>query len=298
MKKPIFIAIASIFILIVGGLIFYFFQTVYPKLQEQAEIIGEMSEIMDAQKESLEENYQNLLSEYSTYKIDSQNDSLLYLLDAEKAKVQRLLEELRTVKSTNARRIKELTKELETLRIVMRSYVAQIDSLNQANQTLRQQNREVTQKYAQATQTVSRLSQEKETLTEKVVLASKLSATGISVIPVNKKGKTEKKVKNITQITICFTITKNITAETGEKAIYVRIAKPDDDILIKNPGNLFRYENKSIPFSIRKIVEYEGEDLQTCVYWQVEEFLFSGNYRVDIFTDGNLIGSKGFVIGN
>ena len=43
-------------------------------------------------------------------------------------KVQRLLEELRTVKATDAARINELKKELATLRSVMRNYIIQIDS--------------------------------------------------------------------------------------------------------------------------------------------------------------------------
>ena len=57
------------------------------------------------------------------------NDSLIEKLDAEKVKVQRLLEELRTVKNTSSARIEELKRELTTLRGIMRHYVMQIDSL-------------------------------------------------------------------------------------------------------------------------------------------------------------------------
>ena len=45
-------------------------------------------------------------------------------------KTQRLLEELRTVKSTNATEIRRLKNELATLRKVMIGYINQIDSLN------------------------------------------------------------------------------------------------------------------------------------------------------------------------
>ena len=55
----------------------------------------------------------------------------------EQAKVQRLMEELRTVKSTNAKEIARLKKELATLRKIMRNYVIQIDSLNRANEQLK-----------------------------------------------------------------------------------------------------------------------------------------------------------------
>ena len=264
----------------------------------------EMDDLIALQEENLE-NLRNesleLLYQTDSYQINTnfRNDSLLYLLDSEKTKVKRLLEELNNVKNVNAqnlRRIIELQKELQTLRSVMRSYIVQIDSLNALNQQLKKENQEVTQKYHQASQTVSALSQEKEHLTERVNLASKLNATGISVTPVNKNGKKEKKTDKIQQLNICFTISKNVTAPTGEKNIYVRIMKPDDDVLVKNRNNVFTYENREISYSIKKVIEYEGEDISVCVYWAVEEFLYPGSYRADIFADGNLIGRQGFTL--
>lgn len=295
MKKAVIIILSVLLALLIGGFIYLYYNQ-QEKYREQQLLVSEMAEQLNEHKEELEEEYMNLVKEYDGYQVITNNDSLIYLLDAEKAKVQRLLEELRTVKSTNARRINELKKELETVRKVMRSYVVQIDSLNRLNRALQQENQVVSQKYQQATQTVTQLSQEKETLTERVVMASKLNATGISVSPVNKKGKSESKIKNVVQFVICFTIAKNITAPTGEKVIYARIMKPDDDILVKNPGNVFTYEGKNINYSIKKVIEYGGEDLDMCMYWNVDEFLYKGTYRVDLFADGNLIGSRNFTI--
>lgn len=45
-------------------------------------------------------------------------------------KTQRLLEELRTVKSSNATEIRRLKQELASLRKIMIGYINQIDSLN------------------------------------------------------------------------------------------------------------------------------------------------------------------------
>ena len=44
------------------------------------------------------------------------------------------------------------------------------------------------------------------------------------------------------------------------------------------------------------VIEYNGEEQDITVYWDVEEFLYAGNYRVDIFADGNLIGSQPFIL--
>jgi hypothetical protein len=104
-------------------------------------------------------------------------------------------------------------------------------------------------------------------------LAAQLDATGISVEPRNKRGKTAKKVKDVKKIAISFTIVKNITAKTGERTLYIRIAKPDNDILTKNASNTFPYENRNLVYSIKKYIEYTGEEQNVTVYWDVEEYL-------------------------
>ena len=93
---------------------------------------------------------------------------------------------------------------------------------------------------------------------------------------------------------INFSIVKNITAETGERTLYIRITKPDNDVLTKSSSNTFPYENRELVYSIKKYIEYNGEEQAVTVYWDVEEYLYAGTYRVDIFADGTLIGSQSF----
>lgn len=288
-KLSMLIVAIIVLALIVAGGGYY----IYHQKQE----INDITQAFDLQKETLEDEYNELSLQYEGYKFQVGNDSLVALLSTEQAKVQRLLEELRTVKATNAKRINELKKELATLRKIMRNYVIQIDSLNAANEQLKKENKEVVRKYQQASSTAAQLSKEKEKLTERVTLASKLDAAAISITPVNSRGKAVDRIKRMEQFVIKFTITKNITAPVGEKTIYVRIMKPDDDILVKNRTNVFAFEGKEINYSIKRVVEYEGEELPVVMYWDIEEFLSPGTYRVDIFADGNLIGKKSFVLG-
>jgi len=266
---------------------------IYYILYQQRQL-NDMVIQMDVQREELADEYNELSLQYEGYKFSVRNDSLVAKLEIEQMKVQRLMEELRTVKSTNAKRIGELKRELETLKTIMRGYIQQIDSLNRLNQKLTVENKEVTQKYIQATATVSQLTQEKEHLTERVSLASKLDASGIYVTGIDKKNKSTGKIEKMEQIAINFKINKNITASTGEKVIYVRIKKPDDDVLVKSRDNLFQYENKEINYSAKRTIEYDGEEVSVSIYWKIEEFLSPGTYRVDIFADGNLIGSQSF----
>ena len=242
-------------------------------------------------KEDLENQYTDFARQYDELKLTVSNDSLSVLLEQEQLKTQRLLEELRTVKSSNATEIRRLKKELASLRKVMIGYINQIDSLNRLTAQQKEIIADVTQKYNAASRQISNLSEEKKNLTKTVTLAAQLDATNISVQPTNKRGKTAKKVKDIVKFKINFSIVKNITAETGERTLYIRITKPDNDVLTKSPSNTFPYENRELVYSIKKYIEYNGEEQTVTVYWDVEEYLYAGTYRVDIFTDGTLIGS-------
>ena len=245
-------------------------------------------------KEDLENQYTDFARQYDELKLTVSNDSLSVLLEQEQLKTQRLLEELRTVKSSNATEIRRLKKELASLRKVMIGYINQIDSLNRLTAQQKEIIADVTQKYNAASRQISNLSEEKKNLTKTVTLAAQLDATNISVQPTNKRGKTAKKVKDIVKFKINFSIVKNITAETGERTLYIRITKPDNDVLTKSPSNTFPYENRELVYSIKKYIEYNGEEQTVTVYWDAEEYLYAGTYRVDIFTDGTLIGSQSF----
>ena len=285
-KLSLLVVVVVVLALIVGGSVYY--------ILHQRKQIDEMTQSFDLEKEMMEDDLNEISLQYEGYKFNVSSDSLAALLTTEQAKVQRLMEELRTVKSTNAKEISRLKKEIATLRKIMRNYVIQIDSLNRANEQLKVEKNEAVKKYQQATNTAVSLRKEKEKLTERVTLASRLDATGITVTPVNSRGKKTNRIKRMQQFVIDFKISKNITAPVGEKEIYLRIMKPNDDVLVKSRANVFPFEGKEISYSIKKLIEYEGEEIPVTVYWDIEEYLSEGTYRVDIFADGNLIGQKRF----
>lgn len=285
-KMSLLIMAVVLLVLIIAGAAYYIYH--------QKQQMTDLEQMYSLDKESLEDEFNELSLQYEGYKFNVGNDSLVGLLSTEQAKVQRLQEELRTVKATNTQEISRLKKELQTLRKIMRNYVVQIDSLDRVAKQLTVEKNEAVQKYKQASSTASSLKKEKEKLTERVTLASRLDATGISVTPVNSRGKLAKVIKKMEQFVVDFRIAKNITAPVGEKLVYVRIMKPDDDILVKSRADMFNFEGKEINYSMKKLVEYEGEDLPVTMYWNIEEFLSPGTYRVDIFVDGNLIGRKNF----
>ena len=287
-KKSLLIAAVAVLVIAIIGITYLLFT----EKKANRELVQEFQ----LDKEDLENEYSQFVQKYDELKFTVTNDSLALLLEQEQLKTQRLLEELRTVKSSNATEIRRLKKELATLRKILVGYVNQIDSLDRINKRQQQVIADVTQKYNTASQQISTLSKEKENLDKKVTLAAQLDVTNIRIEPRKKRGKVAKKVKDIVKLAISFTVVKNITAENGERTIYIRITKPDNDALTKSASNTFSYENRTLTYSIKKYIEYNGEEQNVNVFWDVEEFLYAGNYRLDIFEGGNLIGSQKFTL--
>ena len=284
------ITAATVIIIVMAFAVFYFIRRANQKEAEVAEIV----EQMNFEKEQVQKEYSNLNQEFEGYTTTIKNDSLVKLLQNQKTKVDQLLNELRITKSTNARRIAQLRQELATVRKVMILYVNQIDSLNSANKVLKTENVEVHKKYQAATETVQQLSKDKESLNQVVTRASILEITNFSMTPLNSKGKKTGRFAQTTNLQFKYTIAKNITAQAGDKVIYLRITRPDDEVLTKSPNNVFPYENKNIAYSASKNIEYTGEAKSDVIFWKVGEILPKGTYRAEFFADGNRIGSFTF----
>lgn len=287
MNKKIWIPTILVVLLLAGATAYLFIS-----LNKQKEENAAIKELAEIDKKEMENEYQQFAQQYSEMKTQINNDSIVAQLTAEQEKTQRLLSELRRVKSTDAREITRLKKELATVRAVIRSYVMEIDSLNKVNASLAQENTRVKGQYEAATRQIEGLSTEKRSLSEKVAIAAQLDATGIALVAKNKRGKSTDQITKATTLEVSFNITRNVTATSGVKDIYVRIMSPTGSLL--NGEGSFSYENRTLQYSMKRSVEYNGEETPVSLFWNVSQALQGGTYQVSIFADGNMIGSRSF----
>lgn len=288
--KSTLIAAAAVVAALVGIIAYLAYRTA--KAEEDRQQMEELQALAEMDKLEMQNEYEDFARQYQELQTQITNDSLLSQLEQEQQRVLELQEELRQTKSTNAAEILRLKKELATLREILRNYVMQIDSLNRLNQALNQENQNLRDQNQQAQEHINSLTDETKNLTEKVAIASQLDATGVSAFGKNKKGKATKKIKDVKRFQISFNISRNVTVQTGIKSIYVRIMTPTNEVLTQ--GGTFPYENRTLEYSIRKDIEYTGEEQAVTVYWDVAQTLLSGTYRADIFADGNRIGGTAF----
>ena len=289
--SKIILGVSIALILILGAFIYMQFS----KITEAENQLVELTQVMEFEKQQSIEEYEKLAMEYEEFYIETSNDSLLKLFDEEKQKVQQLLQELKTVKATNARRIKELQKELGTVRGVLKSYIYKVDSLNTVNDNLKKENYKVKKQIAEAQEIKRQLEEKTNELDAKINLASILEADEIQIKTLNKKGKVTKSLKRITNIEICFQVLRNITAERGYKTVYIRIADANGEVLTTETKT-FEFEGKELIYSAKKEIEYNGENTPVCMYYKVTNPLQTGSYSIAIFAEGNLIGTTGIVL--
>ena len=278
--------VLSIVIVLLAVVSIYLYNLLNQKEKQNLQY-QEVQQVLEEEKNSLQGELKDLMEEYESMK--STNDSMNQKLEAQQAKIKKLL----TYNASNLEKIKLYKKELVTLREIMKSYIVQIDSLNQKNQTLVAENTDVKGKLEQSRVTAKELAQQKEELSKKVQQASVLSAKNIAITALNKRSRENIKADRIAKIKVCFTVRENSIVPAGPRIVYIRIARPDELVLTSSADNLMKFQGEQVVYTEKREIEYENADIDLCIFYDVKAGeLIPGIYKVDLFTDGSLIGSS------
>jgi len=279
--KWVFIALLGVMVLVIGWL-------VYVLMTERSES-EEMRITLEIQKENLTNELNELYASYDSLETD--NDSMNSMIEERQQEIRSLL----AIRESNAKKIRIYDERVKSLQKVLRDYVVQVDSLNQANLRLQAENRAVNEKIREATTVNRQLEQQNQTLQDKVQSGSVVSAFGIIAEPIMDNGDLARRTKRVEKIRTCFNLSANPLGKKGPRTIYIRIFNPAGRIMIKNTGNLFNYEGNEIAFSEFREIEYEGEEINVCIYYEVDPAdITEGTYYVDLYMDGESIGTSSF----
>ncbi|MCF6333979.1 MAG: hypothetical protein L3J11_11910 [Draconibacterium sp.] len=249
-----------------------------------------------AEKDSIQYQLTEIAAGYDS--LSTENDTINEQLFVAQAKVKDLLIEVEQTKKVSYNKISGYQKQVTTLRGIMKNFIVQIDSLNEINKVLRAENLEVKEQYKQVESKNVQLNQEKENLKQNLQRASMLEVRELIAEPLNNRSKVTKFAKRTEKIRIYFVLGKNVTTKRGAKNIYARIMRPDQLLMSKSADNLFQFEDLKIQYSAMREVNYEGQELAVAIYWDntTEPRLMVGIYTVDLFADGNNIGTTTFEI--
>ena len=295
-RRPIIIgAVSAGLLLIVAGWLVYSSQKALHQLQNEKDQMQ-----LDYEQQQLAQGAEDLDREFAVFENsrqlimdDSVKRDLTEKYENARMQVEALQAELKNQKNKSAAEITKLKNEIETLRALLRHYVEEINRLNKENQELRSENEQIKKQNTRLNDRVVATSRENEQLSKRMTLAEKLNVTGLTLTPLNKKGKKEKKVQKAAQLMVTFTIPQNNSTPVGEKTIYLRIVSPSGQLL--GNGGTFPFEGGSVECSAKKIVEYAGEEIGgVTIYWDVNTALTAGDYTVELFADNYRLISRSF----
>jgi predicted nucleic acid-binding Zn-ribbon protein len=277
----------NIIVAILAGILVIFIVLCVMQRREHRMIVDNIK----TEKDSIQYQLAQIVAGYDSLK--TENDTINTQLFSAQEKVRDLILEVEQTKRVSYQKINEYQKQVTTMRGIMRDFVAQIDSLNRRNQQLLEENTQVKEQYKQSEIKNEQLSQEKEKLEKNLQRAAQLEAREVLAEGLNSRNKETKYANRTDKIRISFMLSSNITAKRGPKNIYVRLMRPDQLLLSKSATDLFQFEDLKIQFSAMREVNYEGMDLPVAIYWDNtgSQALMAGTYTIDLFADGNNIGT-------
>jgi Tfp pilus assembly protein PilN len=250
----------------------------------------EMETALTQEKDSLANELRLMIHGYDTLK--SNNDTLNAHLEREKTRIKQLL----SINASNVQLIKKYKSEISTMREIMKSYIVQIDSLNTRNKLLVAENQDIKQQIDKVQKNNDALSKVKQELSSKVEVASVIQAKNMKATTFNKNRKETTRFDRIEKLQVCFTLRENPIATAGKKVVYLRIIRPDSLAIALSPDNLFDYNGKKVIFTASREVDYMNQDVDVCIFVDKNPDFVLGNYKAEVYLDGNMIGSSGFIL--
>jgi hypothetical protein len=241
-------------------------------------------ELLKVDRDSIQSNLSHLITEYDSLKFT--NDTIA----AKLVEANEMMEQLKRERRWNYAKIKEYEKEVGTLRSVMRNYLKQIDSLNNLNKKLVAENVTYRKEISTARLRADVAEEKASELENRVRQGAVLRARSISMVALNSRDNEVSRVKNATTLRVDFAISSNELAAPGNRKVYLCIKSPDGYLLTSESMPTFEYQGMKVGYSAVREVDYQNEDVEVSIYYRGSGFT-EGAYSIEIYTDGNLIGT-------
>ena len=241
-------------------------------------------ELLKVDRDSIQSNLSHLITEYDSLKFT--NDTIAARL----VEANEMMEQLKRERRWNYAKIKEYEKEVGTLRSVMRNYLKQIDSLNNLNKKLVAENVSYRKEISTARLRADVAEEKASELENRVRQGAVLRTRSISMAALNANDKEVSRVSKAATLRVDFAITPNELAAPGHRKVYLCIKSPDGYLLTSESMPTFEYQGMNVGYSAVREVDYQNQDVEVSIYYRGSGFT-EGRYSIELYTDGNLIGS-------
>ena len=105
------------------------------------------------------------------------------------------------------------------------------------------------------------------------------------------------KARNVVQIQSSFTLSENPITLPGSKTIYLQVITPEGKTLQSSMSNLTPTNGGSVAYSDKKEIDYQNQMIDMAIYYKLNgEELSKGNYKINVYCQGQLIGNDSFTL--
>ena len=220
------------------------------------------------------------------------NDSL----NVEKEKVGQLIERLQKTEATNRAKIREYEKELGTLRSIMKGYIKQIDSLNTLNISLRNEATAARKEAQESKRQYEDLRTTTEQLSQKASAGAVVKGRGFNLVAINESNKVTDRSSRARKLRACLSLIENSIAERGYRTVYIRVKGPDGVLMTDDSGKVFTCGGEQMIYSASREVDYQGDEVEICIYFANSQGFEKGKYTVDLYTDETRLGTAEMIL--
>lgn len=209
--------------------------------------------------------------------------------------------ELKTTRSRTSRNIKELKDRVEGYEQLLKLKDEELEKLKSLNKELYTENRTLKTTQNQLSDSINRIAAKSETLATKVAIASQLKAENIKAVSVNNRGKERTspfRSKQLETLKVEFNIAENKVAPIEGKKVMIKVTDENGQVIFdvaKGSGTFMLNGKEEFYTAAQEILFDNTRQTLTFLYEKGSEYP-SGNYTVDIFTDGYLMGQVEFTV--
>lgn len=253
------------------------------EVRTEREIAQELNRGLQHELDSVLDDYYDFKMEYDSVLADKDS-----VIQANAEEIQDLIR-----RQEDYYRIR---RQLNLLREITQNYVHEIDSLHTENRVLKAENVQMRDEIEQVTRRTTELAEDKQELESQVEMASALRAYQIEPFSFRIRGRGREsetdRARRVEQIRVCFLIGENPLVPAGEMNVYMRIADPDGNILRLSDTmeHAFVHMEDTLQYSVSDVVNYQNEEINTCLTWPRTEEFEPGVYAISLFTDEYRLG--------
>ena len=201
----------------------------------------------------------------------------------------------------SAKAIKELKDRVEGYEELLKLKDEEIEKLKSVNKELFSENRQLKTQKNVLNDSINRLATTTDQLASKVAIASQLKAENLSIKAVNSNGKEREspfKNKQLEKLKVEFNLADNKVAPIEGKKILIRVMDENGQIIfdVAKGSGTFMLSNKEEFYTAVQEILFDNTRQKLTFYYEKGSDYPSGNYSIEIYTDGYMMGGAQFVI--